>query len=353
VTVPPASTRLRLRVTDPSREPAAADAAAALPGAGIFHTAAWAGVLHRAYGFQTRMLLAEDPLGAVMAAVPVTTLRRWPRRPRAVSQPYADECGVAGRTPESCDFVYSASREHALRAGCLHWELRGAGAPAGTAASTVFFGHRLQLEPAESGCPAAAAPSVRRAIRQAERAGVSVEFGSGEELLRRFHALYQQTRRRHGAPPAPWRFFGALRSEVLAKGNGFTAVATRAGEDLAGAVFLISGATALYKYGASNPAHHHLRPNHLVMARAAGRCARAGCTTLDFGRTAPRAEGLRRYKLSWGAIERLVTYTRIDPADGRVLPAPDRSGGRAAALMRLLPRPLFRALGAALHPHLA
>jgi hypothetical protein len=242
--------------------------------------------------------------------------------------------------------------DHARRRGWRHWELRGAGAPAGTRAATMFHGHHLDLDPADE-CPAAAAPAVHRAVRQAIRAGVTVEFGAGEYLLRRFHALYVRTRRRHGSPPAPWRFFAALHSAVLAGGHGFVAVAVRGGKDLASAVFLLSGAQATYKYGASDPENHHLRPNHLVMARAAARCARSGCTRLDLGRTSLGAAGLRRYKLSWGATERPIAYTRLDAATGRALRAPDHAGGRAAAVLRFLPSPFLRALGAALHPHLA
>lgn len=349
----PAAAVLRLRVADPLLEPEAADAAATLPGAGIFHTAAWARVLHAAYGFRPRVLVAQDVAGVMRAAVPLTVLRPWPRRPRAVTQPFADECALLARDGASREFLHAAVLDHARRSGWLHWELRGAGAPAGTPSSTTYHGHQLTLHAASARCPAEAEPAVHRCVRQAERAGVTVEFGHDERFLRRFHALYVRTRRRHGAPPAPWRFFSALRSAVLATGHGFAAIAARGGEDLAAAVFLLSGERALYKYGASDPERHHLRPNHLVMARAAAHCARCGCSVLDLGRTSIGAEGLRRYKLSWGAAERRIDYTRLELSSGRALRAPDRARGRAAALLRLLPSPLFRALGAALHPHLA
>ena len=347
------SPALCLRVADPLQEPAAADAASTLPGASIFHTAAWASTLHSAYGFSPRILLAEDPSGAVHAAVPVTEVRGWPRRPHAVSQPFADECALLARTPEARNFLHTAALDHARRAGWRTWELRGGGAPANIAPTTTFHGHDLELDPIAPDCPAGAAPAVHRAVRQAVRAGVTTEFGVHEDLLRRFHRLYLRTRLRHGAPPAPWRFFSALRSTLLARGNGFVVVATRGGEDLAGAVFLFAGSRAVFKYGASDPAHHHLRANQLVMARAAARCARSGCVTLDLGRTSLGAEGLRRYKLSWGATERTIAYTRLEPRSGRILPTPDRSRSRAAGLFRHLPLPLFRAVGAALHPHLA
>ena len=344
---------LRLRIADPRGDRDAAQAAAALPGAGIFHTTAWARTLHAAYGFRTQLLLAEDATGVVAAAVPVTPLRAWLRGARAVSQPMADECALLARDAAARDFLHSAALALARSRGWRHWELRGAGATAGTTPATIYHGHLMPLDPADWDCPAAAAPSVHRAVRQAVRAGVEVEFGDSENLLRRFHALYARTRQRHGAPSAPWRFFEALRRELLVPGHGVVVLAVRDGEDLAGGVFLISGRNGLYKYGASEPSRHHLRPNHLVMARAADWCARRGCTALDLGRTSLGAEGLRRYKLSWGATERVITYTRIRSADGRALLARDRAGRWPAPLLRRLPPPLLRALGAIFHPLLA
>lgn len=349
----PVAKGLRLRVADPRRDRHAARAIESLPGAGVFHTAAWARTLHAAYGFRTQLLLAEDPTGAVAAAVPVTPLRGWLRGARAVSQPMADECALLARDAAARDFLHSAALALARSRGWRHWELRGAGAPSQTTPATSYHGHLVPLDPADWDCPAAAAPSVHRGVRQAVRAGVEVEFGDSENLLRRFHCLYARTRQRHGAPPAPWRFFEAMRKELLVPGHGVVALAARDGEDLAGGLFLLSGRNGLYKYGASDPSRHHLRPNHLVMARAADWCARRGCTALDLGRTSLGAEGLRRYKLSWGATERFINYTRLRSADGQALLALDRAGRWPAPLLRRLPPPLLRALGAVLHPLLA
>jgi hypothetical protein len=346
----PAEAGLRLRIADPLAEHDAAATAARLPGAGIFHTQAWARTLDAAYGFRTRLFLAETAGGALAAAAAVTAVQNWPRGLRGVSQPFADECPIVHRDTAARDFLYRAVGRHAVTSGWRHWELRGAGAPPGTAAATVFHGHEFPLDSADRDCPAAAAPCVHRAVRLAMRAGVSVALDAGESALRRFHSLYCRTRRRHGAPPAPWAFFAALGRELISPGHGFVALATRGGEDLAGAVFLLHEGRAHYKYGASDPERHHLRPNHLVMARSAAWCARQGCTTLDLGRTSLGAAGLRRYKLSWGAAERPVTYTRLHSRSGRQLHAADPAGAWPSTVLRRLPLPLLRALGAWLHP---
>ena len=49
--------------------------------------------------------------------------------------------------------------------------------------------------------------SARRAIRKAEKAGVTVRVSSELADTRRFYELMVQTRRKHGLLPQPWRFF--------------------------------------------------------------------------------------------------------------------------------------------------
>ena len=340
----------RLRISDPLNDQTTAAAVQRLPEAGIFHSAAWARALHTGYGFRTRLFLAETSTGGIGAAVPVTPVYNWPFGARSVSQPFSDECPILGRDAPARHFLYESIGTHAGRQGWRHWELRGAGAPESAIPATRFHGHEVALNPADLPCPAQAAPSVHRAVRQAVRAGVTIEISTDERALRRFHTLYCRTRLRHGAPPAPWTFFAAIGRELIEAGRGIVALATRSGEDLAGAVFLIHGHRAHYKYGASNPERHHHRPNHLVMARAAAWCARQGCTDLDLGRTSLGADGLRRYKLSWGAAEHPITYTRLQPRTGRHLSAPDRAGAWQANVFRRLPLPLLRAIGAVLHP---
>lgn len=345
--------RLHLRTVDPEHDHATATAAESLPGATVFHSAAWCRLLHDCYGFRTRLFVAEADDGRVLAAVPVTELPCWPRGARGVSLPFADFCPMVHGRAEARDFLHSAIARHALERGWRHWELRGDGAPEGASPSTLFHGHVLRLDHSDGDFPPAAVPSVRRAVRKAVNSRVSIEISRDEAALRRFHELYCRTRRRHGTPPAPWRFLAAVGRELITPGQGFVALARRGGVDLAGAVFLRHGPRALYKYGASDPDNHSFRPNHLLMARSVARLVREGCVELHLGRTSLGAEGLRRYKLSWGAVEHIISYTRLDPVGGRFLSAPDRTRTWPTRFFRRLPTPLLRAVGAILHPRLA
>ena len=73
------------------------------------------------------------------------------------------------------------------------------------------------------------------------------------------------TRRRHGLPPQPLKFFRNLYDFVLTKNKGFISISKYGGKSIAGAVFLLIGQKALYKYGASLIEYQNLRPNNLLM----------------------------------------------------------------------------------------
>jgi hypothetical protein len=55
-----------------------------------------------------------------------------------------------------------------------------------------------------------------------------------------------------------------------------------------------------------------LRGNNLVIWEAIKSLGQNGYKTLNFGRTDLGADGLRRFKCSWGATERTVKYFRYD-----------------------------------------
>ena len=66
--------------------------------------------------------------------------------------------------------------------------------------------------------------------------------------------------------------------------------------------------TALYKYDASDPSLLHLRPNNLLLWQAPMLCREQGYAALDLGRCVRDGEGLRRFKMLWGAEETPLPY---------------------------------------------
>ncbi len=81
---------------------------------------------------------------------------------------------------------------------------------------------------------------------------------------------------------------------------------------VAGAVFFKFGRKGLFKFGASDRSLQRLRANDLVMWSAIEELVRQGAESLHFGRTSICNEGLRRFKLGWGAEEDRIHYLTYD-----------------------------------------
>jgi lipid II:glycine glycyltransferase (peptidoglycan interpeptide bridge formation enzyme) len=122
---------------------------------------------------------------------------------------------------------------------------------------------------------------------------------------------------------------------------------------VASAIFFDSKTEGVYKFGASDTAFQALRGNNLVMWEAIKWLVRQGKKALDFGRTSRSNEGLRRYKLSWGAEERTIRYLKFDLRRQAFITDRDDTQGWHVRVFRALPTVLARMLGASLYKHIA
>lgn len=345
------------------------------PGATIFHTAAWARTLVETYRFRPRYL-TQRLAGHVVGLLPLMqTGTRFTGR-HEVSLPFTDSCPPLlpdpprapldpvpkGATAPADSLTSRAGHEPLLAAalrlagsdGCRSIELRDCEPWAtGLQPSVVFLGHTVPLSESLDEQLSRCSPSMRRALRKAERSPLRLKEGRDLADVEAYYDLHCQTRQRHGLPPQPFDFFRNLHRHVLQAGLGFVVLAMDGDDAVAGAVYLGFGRKALYKFGASSESHLELRPNNLVLWQGIRRCAELGFSALDLGRTSLDNEGLRRFKLGLGGEERLIHYVRQDVKSGRIVATPDRAHGWHTQIFRRLPRPLSRALGRLLYRFVA
>jgi hypothetical protein len=71
------------------------------------------------------------------------------------------------------------------------------------------------------------------------------------------------------------------------------------------------------------------------------------------GRTSLSNEGLRRFKISLGALEETVQYCRYDFSSEQFVKDIDRVEGWFNRVFARLPLPLLRLSGTLLYPHLS
>ncbi len=140
---------------------------------------------------------------------------------------------------------------------------------------------------------------------------------------------------------------------VIAPRQGFVLLAYRGKLPIAGAVFLTSGRTVVYKYGASEPSFWPLRPNNLIFWDAIRWSCENGFAAFDFGRSDFDDRGLRNFKSGWGAVEKPLVYATVGSEPPRVGRLMGAGASVLPPLIRRSPLWLCRAIGEATYRHAA
>jgi CelD/BcsL family acetyltransferase involved in cellulose biosynthesis len=297
-------------VTTPIEDPAWGEFASSHANANAFHLPAWAATIAECYRFEAFALTVRDTDDSIVAGVPVVAVRSALGKLRWISLPFSDHCPILVRTDSRLEDVHDQMAEHARASGAAEFSVRMAlPATANSHLVDVGFLHVMDLphDPSDLQPNRGHRGNVNRAIRE----GVQISRGTGEEDLAVFYELHTLTRRRHGVPVQPRRFFELIRTNLLCRGNGFIVTATLNDKPIATAMYLSNNRSLMKKYLASDPEHQAARAGHLVDWEVMIQACAEGFSTLDLGRSDPDAEGLRRYKSSWGAVETPLTYTQV------------------------------------------
>jgi len=323
------------------------------PEASIFHGTAWAKVLADTYGF-TPVYLTAFCDHHLATALPLLEVDSWLTGKRGVSLPFTDECEALSFTGTSAASLVESALQIGRAKNWRYLELRGGhGLFNDARPSVTFHGHQLNLSASTDSLFGQFDSSVRRAIRKAEKHSLQITFAQTLQATSEYYELHCLTRKEHGLPPQPFKFFRHLHEHMLAKNLGLIVTARLKNTPIASAVFLYQGQSAVYKFGASDPAALETRANNLVMWEGIKWLAAKGIKALRFGRTSTLNEGLRRYKLGWGTTEYTINYYKYDFRAAAVVPVKDESTGWHNVLFRALPRPLARRVGSFLYPHVA
>ncbi len=322
------------------------------PDAGFFHSSAWAKVLAGTYQHKPFYLCFSQD-GKTVALLPLLEVASALTGRRGVCLPFSDSCSpllfpgveilALRRT------VGALARERKWR----HAEFRGEFRLATEVRLPgTFYGHALDLRAGAEGLFSRFTGSVRRAIRKGEASGLTVNVERTPEALEEFTSLHVLTRKRHGVPPQPRRFFTQIYQQIIRPGLGFVVLARRGTTPVAGAIFFVWGDKAIYKFGASDQSEQSLRGNNLVMWEAIRFLAQSGVQQLDFGRTAFEHEGLRRFKLGWGTTERTITYCRFETKSQACVAVSPHHPGISSRLFSHMPAVANQVAGHLLYPHL-
>jgi hypothetical protein len=319
----------------------------------FFHTQGWARVLHETYGHEP-LYFCRIESSRVQVLLPAMEVRSWLTGTRGVSLPFTDFCPILLESLERSDTLFERVLNHGRAQGWRYFEIRSSALANREAEPSVsFYGHFLDLGGSTEHLWTGLSGAVRRGIRKSEQERLRIEMSSSIEGMRTFFSLHCRTRRRHGVPPQPIAFFENIARHILRAGRGFIALAVLQDRPVAAAVFFHNARQAIYKFGASDFRYQHLRPNNLLMWEAIKHCVELGCNSLHLGRTSQDQQGLRRFKLGFGAQEQSIDYYKYDFGKEAFVRATDLARNRLAAVFKLFPPPMFRLAGRLLYPHLS
>jgi hypothetical protein len=322
-------------------------------GCSFFHLSDWARVLQSTYGHRP-VYCCRFVSGQIESILPVMEVSSTLNGRRGVALPFTDFCDPLASGTAAQDDLYASALDYGRQCGWRSFEWRNAyRIEPDASASTAFWGHVIHLEDGPERLFKRLSSSVRRGVRKAEKARLRIEFSQSLESTRGFYQLHCKTRQRHGVPCQPGRFFENISRFMLANGHGFSTTAWWGDERIAAALFLQHGGQVTYKFAASDYAFQHLRPNNLVMWESIKKCSADGLSRLHLGRTSLNQQGLRRFKLGFGAIEQKIQYFKYDLSKQEFVRSLDRSRSKLRALFRLMPLCLLKLTGRLLYPHLA
>jgi FemAB-related protein (PEP-CTERM system-associated) len=332
---------------------------AAHPRGTLYHLPGWSELLYRCYGFQPICLALVGDANQIGGILPLSLIDSPLTGRRLVSLPFTNAVGPLGENEATASLLLQHAVELAGRERCRYVEIRGT--PERDCVEVASFARHdyygtflLDLTGDGKGRLPSIDKRARRGIVRAARDGVVARFLDDDAAPRAFFQLNLITRRKHGVPPQPLRYFEALWSTLRPGGHVQILVAELAGQRVASIVLTAYKDTVTYAYGASDPAYLRHSPNHALFDAAIGWALERGYRYFDFGRTAPDNAGLMEFKRQWGAAFLPLPYYYWPNRDGFVSEAEASWKHRLfTSLWRRLPLPATAVLGPPLYRHLA
>ncbi|MDG5467432.1 peptidoglycan bridge formation glycyltransferase FemA/FemB family protein [Deltaproteobacteria bacterium IMCC39524] len=317
----------------------------------FFHSQSWAKLLSDTYGYEPRYfsIFAEDKLCFLL---PIMEIKSLFTGRRGVSLPFTDYVRPIVSRPEELQQLWQELIEHAKKSHWQHIDLRGdVGDQAIGSVYDSFYQHDIRLMEDADQMFSQFSNNNRRNIKKAIREGVEIEIRHDMESVDEFYHLNSITRKRHGIPSQPYRFFENLYKYVISDGKGIIVTAKKRGEVVAGSIYFLFGKSAIYKYGASKKEEGYLRANNLVMWEAIKWLSKRNYTSLSLGRTEKNNAGLVRYKNGWAPEQKSISYYRYKIKDNKFVVKEKGPGSLSTGFFKAAPVTVSNFLGGVLYRH--
>ena len=324
----------------------------------IYHHSLWQDVIRKTYGYKPLYYQVVDKSSNLQAAISSALVTSRFTGNRIVSFPFSDTCDPLVSDYDQLTGLLDAMESSRLDFNAQYVEIRftnRSNASLETLSTPEYHTYRLDLgrQPQEllrsfhKNC-------IQRAIKKANREQFDLVTGETLYDLKEFYRLHVMTRKKHGVPVQPFAFFKRLWNTLAPRDMVSLQLVRHKGVFVAGIVLLWLKKTAYYKFGASDAAFHHLRPNQWLMWKAINLAQNQGCERFDFGRATSVEKGLATYKSRWGTKTTPLNYFQL-PINRKYTLLSESTQQHVALkkLIRWLPKICIRISGEVLYRHLA
>lgn len=312
----------------------------------IFHSAEWCLVLKSTYNFFPNYFLflnSDRPL----AVIPLMEIRSFLTGNRAVGLPFTDHCNPLKNSDLD---LQPLSKEIFVYGNKKKWkyiEFRSSFFTSQQPPHETYYTHNIDLSMSPGELWARLKSNNKRNIKKAMRLGLKIEFSKSRQDLENFYRLQVITRKRHGLPAQPFKFYKNIFEKIILKDLGIIASVYYKNRMIAASIYFNFNHKAIFKYGASDHIFHQLRPNNLIMWEAINWHREKNCQLLNLGRTDTGDKGLLEYKRSWGGRESELKYFRFSRHQNKYMTSPYNKKYDSILYLvgKSMPVPMLRLIG--------
>ncbi len=295
------------------------------PLSSFYHQSAWARVIEESFSHaRSCYFVLRNYADEIDAGLPLFLVRSKILGDRLISIPFTPHCDPLVRSELQWEILLDAVIEYQDMMGAEFLELRT------FACSNHIFNGRLKddgkyqtYELMLNKAPEILWKNfhkncVQRAVKKAEKNDLQIHWGKDERDLLTFFQLLVKTRRKHGFPPQPYRFFKNMWDEFFPSGKIALPLALHNGRVVGGILLFKYRNRIHYEFVASDKNALAVRPNHFLVWESIKHAIEKGFQIFDFGKTPVENPGLIQFKERWGSIAKPLAYRYYSKKAGRL-----------------------------------
>ena len=285
----------------------------------VFHSTEWISAIAKSYLWTPQADILLDESDNPVAGIAYFVIHDF-RGKRIISLPFTDFCDPIAKSVKDWQRLTAnlLSQNLPIKMRCLHNQLPASDDNFKQINQALW--HRIDVSRDEDKIWGDISSSARRAIRKAEKNGVTVEFRNDANAMKEFYNLHVGVRKyKHGLLAQPYEFFKNLAEVFLASGKGTVALSYHEGQIVGSTLYLKWQDTLYYKYSASALTELAVRPTDMLIYESIKHAKEQGFKYIDLGLSEVEHEGLVRFKRKYATSEKTVAFyghkTDIDYPD--------------------------------------